>query len=103
MRTPDLSMDSFEKIYANPYDLAPILDERRGRGDIIVFGNGCFDLLHVGHIRYLRGAAAEGGGPYSGTSSIQQVQRAHELPWRPSKNLRSAVTICTPRNFASVR
>jgi rfaE bifunctional protein nucleotidyltransferase chain/domain len=26
----------------------------------LVFANGCFDLLHVGHIRYLAGAAAEG-------------------------------------------
>ena len=28
-------------------------------GDRIVFTNGCFDLLHVGHVRYLAGAAAE--------------------------------------------
>jgi rfaE bifunctional protein nucleotidyltransferase chain/domain len=26
----------------------------------VVFANGCFDLLHVGHVRYLQGAAAEG-------------------------------------------
>jgi rfaE bifunctional protein nucleotidyltransferase chain/domain len=26
----------------------------------IVFANGCFDILHVGHIRYLEGARAEG-------------------------------------------
>jgi rfaE bifunctional protein nucleotidyltransferase chain/domain len=25
-----------------------------------VFANGCFDVLHVGHVRYLQGAAAEG-------------------------------------------
>jgi rfaE bifunctional protein nucleotidyltransferase chain/domain len=27
----------------------------------IAFANGCFDLLHVGHVRYLQGAAAEAG------------------------------------------
>jgi rfaE bifunctional protein nucleotidyltransferase chain/domain len=27
---------------------------------VIAFANGCFDLLHVGHVRYLKGAAAEG-------------------------------------------
>ena len=32
-------------------------DRRRGR--TIAFANGCFDLLHAGHIRYLQGAAAE--------------------------------------------
>ena len=32
-------------------------DRRAGR--TIAFANGCFDLLHVGHVRYLQGAAAE--------------------------------------------
>src|SRR5438552_5547413 len=31
----------------------------RAAGRSIAFANGCFDLLHVGHIRYLQGAAAE--------------------------------------------
>ena len=32
----------------------------RAAGRTIVLANGCFDLLHVGHVRYLQGAAAEG-------------------------------------------
>jgi D-glycero-beta-D-manno-heptose 1-phosphate adenylyltransferase len=31
----------------------------RAAGRTIAFANGCFDVLHVGHIRYLQGAAAE--------------------------------------------
>ena len=31
----------------------------RADGRTIAFANGCFDLLHVGHVRYLRAAAAE--------------------------------------------
>ena len=31
----------------------------RAAGKTIAFANGCFDLLHVGHVRYLQGAAAE--------------------------------------------
>lgn len=31
----------------------------RADGKTIAFANGCFDLLHVGHVRYLQGAAAE--------------------------------------------
>ena len=53
-------MTSFEKIYANPDDLVPLLDKRRAGGETIVFGNGCFDLIHVGHIRYLEAARALG-------------------------------------------
>jgi bifunctional ADP-heptose synthase (sugar kinase/adenylyltransferase) len=35
--------------------------EWRAAGERIVLTNGCFDLLHVGHIRYLHGAKALGG------------------------------------------
>jgi len=35
--------------------------EWRRAGELVVLANGCFDLLHVGHIRYLRGAKALGG------------------------------------------
>ena len=31
----------------------------RAAGRTLAFANGCFDLLHVGHVRYLRAAAAE--------------------------------------------
>jgi rfaE bifunctional protein nucleotidyltransferase chain/domain len=31
----------------------------RAKGETIAFANGCFDLLHVGHVRYLEAAARE--------------------------------------------
>jgi D-glycero-beta-D-manno-heptose 1-phosphate adenylyltransferase len=37
-----------------------VAEWRRG-GETVVLANGCFDLLHVGHIRYLRAAKALGG------------------------------------------
>ena len=40
--------------------LPGVLAEHRRRGERIVFANGCFDTLHVGHIRYLEGARREG-------------------------------------------
>ena len=40
--------------------LREVAAELRRLGNRIVFANGCFDTLHVGHIRYLEGARAEG-------------------------------------------
>jgi D-glycero-beta-D-manno-heptose 1-phosphate adenylyltransferase len=40
-------------------DLADRVREARAAGRTVAFANGIFDLLHVGHIRYLQGAAAE--------------------------------------------
>jgi rfaE bifunctional protein nucleotidyltransferase chain/domain len=41
-------------------ELAKLGDELRKQRRRIVFANGCFDILHVGHVRYLSGAHAEG-------------------------------------------
>jgi rfaE bifunctional protein nucleotidyltransferase chain/domain len=41
-------------------DALPALVARdRAAGHTVAFANGCFDLLHAGHVRYLQGAAAE--------------------------------------------
>jgi rfaE bifunctional protein nucleotidyltransferase chain/domain len=41
-------------------ELIEAVARERRAGKSISFANGCFDLLHVGHVRYLQGAAAEG-------------------------------------------
>jgi rfaE bifunctional protein nucleotidyltransferase chain/domain len=48
-----------EKI-VSPDRLAAIADSFRAHGRKLVLTNGCFDLLHVGHVRYLRAARALG-------------------------------------------
>ncbi len=40
--------------------LRDTVERLKRQGKSIVFTNGCFDILHVGHIRYLRGARALG-------------------------------------------
>jgi D-glycero-beta-D-manno-heptose 1-phosphate adenylyltransferase len=40
--------------------LKSIVEEERRKGKRIIFGNGCFDLLHVGHVRYLEAAKTLG-------------------------------------------
>ena len=39
--------------------LVDLVAEDRRRGRTIAFANGCFDLLHAGHVRYLQAAATE--------------------------------------------
>ncbi|HEV2489052.1 MAG TPA: adenylyltransferase/cytidyltransferase family protein [Candidatus Acidoferrales bacterium] len=41
-------------------DLRERLTQPRLRGQRIVLANGCFDLIHAGHVRYLQGARREG-------------------------------------------
>jgi rfaE bifunctional protein nucleotidyltransferase chain/domain len=41
-------------------ELLSAVARERAAGKTIAFANGCFDVLHVGHVRYLEGAAAEG-------------------------------------------
>jgi rfaE bifunctional protein nucleotidyltransferase chain/domain len=62
---------------------APILKRRelvelanlaRARGEQIILTNGCFDVLHVGHVRYLEGAKALGGFLVVGINSDEQVR-----------------------------
>jgi rfaE bifunctional protein nucleotidyltransferase chain/domain len=40
-------------------ELSRLVAEARARGRSVALANGCFDLLHVGHVRYLQGAASE--------------------------------------------
>jgi rfaE bifunctional protein nucleotidyltransferase chain/domain len=40
-------------------ELTAAMEAERASGRTIAFANGCFDVLHVGHVRYLQGAAAE--------------------------------------------
>ena len=49
-------------------------EEARGQDKSVVFTNGCFDLLHVGHIRYLVGAADEGDILFVALNSDRSVR-----------------------------
>jgi rfaE bifunctional protein nucleotidyltransferase chain/domain len=52
-------MDTREKILSRD-GLQAVLEEHRRAGRKIVLANGVFDLLHIGHVRYLQAARAEG-------------------------------------------
>jgi rfaE bifunctional protein nucleotidyltransferase chain/domain len=43
----------------NEYDLVEAVRAERAEGRTVAFANGCFDVLHVGHVRYLADAKAQ--------------------------------------------
>jgi len=62
--------------------LIDVVKKLRADGSRIVFANGCFDVLHVGHIRYLAGARELGDVLIVGVNADSQV-RIQKGPGRP--------------------
>src|SRR4051794_27908905 len=58
------------------------VDDHRGRGRVIVFTNGVFDLLHPGHVRYLQAARELGDLLIIGLNADESVRR-NKGPNRP--------------------
>jgi rfaE bifunctional protein nucleotidyltransferase chain/domain len=56
------------------HELRPVLDILRATGKTIVFTNGCFDLLHTGHTRYLAKAKSFGDILVAGVNSDASVR-----------------------------
>lgn len=63
-----------QKIFAVPL-LGNILASERQKGKTIVFTNGCFDLLHVGHVKYLQAARQLGDLLVLGLNSDESIRR----------------------------
>jgi rfaE bifunctional protein nucleotidyltransferase chain/domain len=72
-------------------EIKQVVDKLRADGKKIVFTNGCFDIIHVGHIRYLKEAKALGGVLVVGLNSDKSVSIIK--PTRPinSQNQRAEV------------
>ena len=66
-----------------------MLNVWRLKGDRIVFTNGCFDIVHQGHIQYLEEAAALGHRLVIGLNSDASVRRLGKAPDRPLNDQRS--------------
>lgn len=62
--------------------LVALGDRLRCEGHRIAFANGCFDLLHAGHVRYLQAARAEGDVLVVGVNGDQAVRKL-KGPGRP--------------------
>ena len=63
-------------------ELLGIIKGLKAKGKRVVFTNGCFDLLHIGHIRYLEKARALGDALVVGVNSDSSVRKL-KGPKRP--------------------
>lgn len=63
--------------------LAPLLQQAHAQKKRIVFTNGCFDLMHVGHTRYLQAAKDLGDLLVVAVNSDASVRSLNKAPDRP--------------------
>lgn len=68
-------------------ELRQRVDDWRRAGDRITLANGCFDLLHVGHVRYLRAAKELGGRLIVAINSDDSVRalKGEDRPLMPAE------------------
>jgi len=80
------STNSFAPILERNRLIARVTIERRNKAKIVL-ANGCFDLFHVGHIRYLAGAKALGDILIVGINSDEQVRKlkGEKRPFMPEQ------------------
>lgn len=73
------------KVFLDWEDASAKISSWKSASDTIVFTNGCFDLLHLGHLQYLSEAADLGQKLIIGLNNDQSVQRLKGEK-RPIKN-----------------
>ena len=66
----------------NREEASKLIEEKKKQGKQVVFTNGCFDILHVGHMTYLEEAKEFGDYLFVGVNSDESVKRL-KGPTRP--------------------
>jgi len=76
----------------------------RQSGATIVFANGCFDVLHVGHVRYLVGARSLGDLLVVGVNSDEQVriQKGAGRPIQPASERAAVIAALEPVDYVTI-
>jgi D-glycero-beta-D-manno-heptose 1-phosphate adenylyltransferase len=64
-----------EKLYTSVEDIMPLVNQWKSDNEKIVFTNGCFDLIHLGHIDYLKEAKRHGNKLIVGINSDSSVSK----------------------------
>ncbi|MFI6160430.1 D-glycero-beta-D-manno-heptose 1-phosphate adenylyltransferase [Micromonospora haikouensis] len=84
--------DAGHPVLVAPDELATIVETQRGAGRSVVFTNGCFDVLHPGHVRYLEQARALGDLLVVAVNSDGSVRRL-KGPDRPVNPVEDRVAL----------
>ena len=94
---------SFAPILERNCLIARIAIERR-KGAKIVLANGCFDLFHVGHIRYLDGAKSLGDCLIVGINSDKQVRKlkGENRPFMPENERAEIISAIKFVDFVTI-
>ncbi len=85
-------------------DLLAVVEAAKRKGSRIVLANGCFDVLHVGHIRYLEAAKALGDLLIVGVNSDEQTRRlkGDGRPLVPQDQRAQIVSALEAVNFVTI-
>ncbi len=96
-------MNNFAPVLERNRLVARVAIERRNR-KTIVLANGCFDLFHVGHIRYLSGAKELGDCLIVGINSDEQVRilKGENRPFTPENERAEIVSALKFVDFVTI-
>jgi rfaE bifunctional protein nucleotidyltransferase chain/domain len=75
----------FSKLYTKE-SISPVITDWKTNNQKIVFTNGCFDILHRGHVEYLAKAKDLGSKLIIGLNTDDSVKRLGKSPDRPINN-----------------
>ncbi len=75
----------FSKLYTKE-SISPVITDWKTNNQKIVFTNGCFDILHRGHVEYLAKAKDLGTKLIIGLNTDDSVKRLGKSPDRPINN-----------------
>lgn len=77
------------------------ISQFRAEGKKMVFTNGCFDILHAGHVHYLEAAAELGDGLLVALNTDESVQRLEKSPARPLQSETSRSHVMAALGFVT--
>ncbi|MGB3132431.1 MAG: adenylyltransferase/cytidyltransferase family protein, partial [Saprospiraceae bacterium] len=81
-----MSKPFLSKVYTEPNSLCSNVTQWKSEGKKVVFTNGCFDILHIGHASYLEEAKQQGDILIVGVNDDLSVSRL-KGPTRPINSI----------------
>ena len=79
-----------------------MVNQWQKQGDKVVFTNGCFDILHAGHVHYLEEARCLGNKLVIGLNTDQSIQRLDKSPARPIQSQDSRAMVLAALDSVSL-